>query len=38
MSIAFSLAIYYYAVALALPKKDSEVQIARDAHQLEVNA
>jgi amino acid transporter len=34
---AFSLAIYYYAVARALPKQFADVQIARDAHQLEVN-
>ncbi len=32
--VGFSLAIYYYAVALALTERDAAAAVARDAHQL----
>ena len=34
--VGFSLAIYYLALALALPEAAAAAQIARDAHQLEL--
>jgi amino acid transporter len=36
--IAFSLAIFYWAVASSLSKKDSATEVAKDAHQLAFEA
>jgi hypothetical protein len=32
--LAFSLAIFYWAVSLSLSKADSATEVAKDAHQL----